>query len=40
LSGLYSRECGAVRLFEREYPAQRPRARRGLPSHGHDGGHD
>jgi len=30
VSGLYSRECGAVWLFEREHPAQRPRACRGL----------
>jgi len=28
LRGHYSRECGAVGLFEREYPAQRPRAAR------------
>jgi|GEM_PF-1415041 len=27
LRGLYSRECGAVRVSEREYPAQRPPAR-------------
>jgi len=33
LSGPYSRECGAVLLFEREYPAQRPPAARGLSSH-------
>jgi len=29
-----------VRVFEREYPAQRPRDRRGLPSHDDDCGHD
>jgi len=33
LSGPYSRECGAVRLFERGYPAQRPPAARGLSTH-------
>jgi len=38
LSGPYSSECGAVRVFEREYPGQRPRARRGLPSHEYDRG--
>jgi len=30
LSGPYPRECGAVLLSERGYPAQRPRACRGL----------
>jgi len=30
LRGFYPRECGAVLLFERGYPAQRPRAGRGL----------
>jgi hypothetical protein len=33
LSGPYSSECGAVRLSEREYPAQRPPAARGLSTH-------
>jgi len=30
LSGPYPCECGAVRVTERGYPAQRPRACRGL----------
>jgi len=37
-AGHYPREFGAVRLSERGYPAQRPRAHRGLPPHDHDGG--
>jgi len=38
LRGPYSRECGAVLLTEREYPAQRPPAARGLSSHDRDCG--
>jgi len=32
LSGPYLSECSAVRVFERRYPGQRPRACRGLSS--------
>ena len=38
LRGPYSRECSAVWLFEREYPAQRPPAARGLSSRDRESG--